>query len=480
MKRKILILSAVLISLFSHAESWESITKSTYQSSAYAESKQITNQDGSKTTVYYIDAAMQASACQGAKSSAQSVFTRVKPTYEGIWPDSEFRLVFTGDCTYSDSPGQKDKYWSLTAYIVGNIQRSVPDEKPTDPTPEEICEAKPPEEGVFNNVDSYDGGRYIYYNGCEYEATGVIVCQGDGTVCAATWKPTGAVADPSDKPSTPQNGGGESGGGESGGGESGGGESGGGESGGGSSGGSSGGGSSGSSLSKGDIQSAIEGASPKIASDIHDKLTEKDTSSDDKKNADEQTRNNINRLDDSINNLTRGAGRFADPSSLYSAYNTKQAFTDNYPHGAFSLLPPFITHGQFSVHRGFNYYMRLTKIYFRKSNRLILMLSFLALGLAFGFWLQSGKNVDEISAIKSAYAEQARAVTPDSSSDLPRLSINSFSQLGFDVSVTFVDAKGMKYQYFDLIKDGYSVDIKDACRVVIRKGRYLQTVTCQE
>ncbi len=128
MRRKILILSAVLISPFSHAESWESITKSTYQSSAYAESKQITNQDGSKITVYYIDAAMQASACQGAKSSAQSVFTRIKPTYEGIWPDSEFRLVFTGDCTYSDSPGQKDKYWSLTAYIVGNIQRSVPDE----------------------------------------------------------------------------------------------------------------------------------------------------------------------------------------------------------------------------------------------------------------------------------------------------------------------------------------------------------------
>ncbi|MEH5802619.1 attachment protein, partial [Escherichia coli] len=117
-----------------------------------------------------------------------------------------------------------------------------------------------------------------------------------------------------------ESGGGESGGGESGGGESGGGESGGGESGGGSSGGSSGGGSSGSSLSKGDIQSAIEGASPKIASDIHDKLTEKDTSSDDKKNADEQTRNNINRLDDSINNLTRGAGRFADPSGGDSRY----------------------------------------------------------------------------------------------------------------------------------------------------------------
>ncbi|EAY4871058.1 attachment protein [Salmonella enterica] len=314
MKRKILILSAVLISPFSHADSWVSITKSNYQSSAYSEIKQITNQDGTKTTVYYIDAAMQASACHDAKASAKSVFDQVKVTYEGIWPDSEFRLVTSDSCTYSDSPGQKDKFWSLAAYVVGDIQRTVPDEKPTDPTPEEICEAKPPEEGVFNNVDSYDGNRYIYYNGCEYEATGVIVCQGDGTVCAATWKPTGSVADPSDKPSTPQNGGGESGGGESGGGESGGGESGGGESGGESGGGSSGGGSGGSSLSKGDVQFAIEGASPKIAADIHDKLTEKDTSSDDKKYADEQTKNNILRLDDSLNNLTRGAGRFADPS----------------------------------------------------------------------------------------------------------------------------------------------------------------------
>lgn len=125
---------------------------------------------------------------------------------------------------------------------------------------------------------------------------------------------------------------------------------------------------------------------------------------------------------DNVNSITVDKWIYTG-KSLYSAYNTKQVFTDNYPHGAYSLLPPFITHGQFSVHRGFNYYMRLTKIYFRKSNRLILMLSFLALGLALGFWLQSGKNVDEISAIKSAYAEQARAVTPDSSSDLPRLSI---------------------------------------------------------
>ncbi|HAG7740194.1 attachment protein [Escherichia ruysiae] len=333
MKRKILIISAILISSFSHADSWESITKSTFQSSAYSESKQITNQDGTKQTAYYIDAAMQASACQGAKDSAQGVFTQVKPTYEGVWPNSEFRLVFSDACTYSDSPGQKDKYWTLTAYIIGDIQRSIPDEKPSEPTPEEICEAKPPEEGVFNNVYSYDGDRYIYYNGCEYEATGVIVCQGDGTVCAATWKPTGTVADPSDKPSSPagdggDTGGGDTGGGDTGGGDTGGGDTGGGDTGGGNSGGGSGGG-NGSSITKGDIQSAIEGASPKMASEIHDKLTEKDTSSDDKKSADEQTKNNINRLGDAINNLTRGAGRFADPSGGDSRYGKGDSELDS-------------------------------------------------------------------------------------------------------------------------------------------------------
>ncbi|HEM6718918.1 TPA: attachment protein [Citrobacter koseri] len=322
MKRKILILSAVLISPFLYAASWESITKSTYQSSAYSESKQITNQDGSKTTVYYIDTSMQENACQGAKDSAQSVFANIKPTYAGIWPDSEFRIVFTDDCTYSDSPGQKDKYWSLTAYIIGDMQRSVVDEKPTDQTPEEICEAKPPMEGTFNNVFHGDDGYYINYDGCEYEATGISVCIGDGSICnSSQWKPTGYVPEPGDSVSSQVTDEDATGGSNTGGGNTDGGDSGSSNTGGDDEGNHNNGGSSGdSSLSGSDIQSAIEGASQKIASDIHDKLTEKDTSSDDEKYADEKIKNNILRLDDSINNLTRGAGRFADPSGGDSRY----------------------------------------------------------------------------------------------------------------------------------------------------------------
>lgn len=182
---------------------------------------------------------------------------------------------------------------------------------------------------------------------------------------------------------------------------------------------------------------------------------------------------------DSINSITVDKWIYTG-KSLYSAYNTKQAFTDNYPHGAYSYVPPYLTHGQFSVKRGFRYHMRMTKIYFKKTNRLILMVSFLALGLGAGFWFQSGKNVNEINAIKSTYAEKARVNVSNDYVELPRLTINSFSQMGFDVSVTFVDPKGVKYQYFDLIKDGYSINVKNACRIVIKKRQYSQTVTCQE
>ncbi|WP_369596491.1 zonular occludens toxin domain-containing protein, partial [Salmonella enterica] len=61
---------------------------------------------------------------------------------------------------------------------------------------------------------------------------------------------------------------------------------------------------------------------------------------------------------DNVNSITVDKWIYTG-KSLYSAYNTKQAFTDNYPHGAYSYIPPFITHGQFSVNRGFKYYMRL-------------------------------------------------------------------------------------------------------------------------
>lgn len=53
-------------------------------------------------------------------------------------------------------------------------------------------------------------------------------------------------------------------------------------------------------------------------------------------------------------------------TSLYAAYDTKQTFLDSYQHGAHSLLPPYFTHGYLMAPRNLRFYMKLTKIYWRK------------------------------------------------------------------------------------------------------------------
>lgn len=52
--------------------------------------------------------------------------------------------------------------------------------------------------------------------------------------------------------------------------------------------------------------------------------------------------------------------------SLYAAYDTKQAFLDDYPHGPHSLLPPWHTHGRYMHPRNGRFYMRVTKIMWKR------------------------------------------------------------------------------------------------------------------
>lgn len=244
-----------------------------------------------------------------------------KITYAGIWPDSQFRLVTGDTCNYNSSPGEKTENWSIRAQVEGDIQRTVLDEKPAEQTPEEICEAKPPIDNTFNNVSrGEDGNYYINYNGCEYSATGVTVCQSDGTVCSSSaWKPTGYVPESGESQSSPVNGGGS---GETGGGSNGGdsgGSTGGGSTGGGSSGGSSGG--SGKSLTKEDVTAAIHDASPSIGDAVKKSLTEDLDTFDDKQQADKQSATASAAVTSAINDGMRGVGNFVDdlgdPSGQY-------------------------------------------------------------------------------------------------------------------------------------------------------------------
>ena len=324
----------------SNADNWESITKSYYTGFALSKTVESKDQDGKTVRKEVITQADLTTACNDAKASADDVFNQIKLTYSGIWPDSQFRIVKSDSCTYNGSPGEKTEAWSIRAQVEGDMQRSVPDEEPSEQTPEEICEAKPPIDGVFNNVSRGDeGGFYINYNGCEYEATGVTVCQNDGTVCSSSaWKPTGYVPESGESSSSPVKDGdtggtGEGGsdtGGDTGGGDTGGGSTGGdtgGSTGGGSSGGGSSGGSTGKSLTKEDVTAAIHDASPSIGDAVKDSLTEDNDQYDNQKEADEQSSKASAAVSDAISDGMRGVGNFVDDlggdSSQYGTGNSE-------------------------------------------------------------------------------------------------------------------------------------------------------------
>ena len=146
-------------------------------------------------------------------------------------------------------------------------------------------------------------------------------------------------------------------------------------------------------------------------------------------------------------------------SSLYQAYDTKQEFTDSYDKPTFGLLPPYITHGQFSVKHDRAFYMRLTKIYFRRFSRVI---SFsVGAGLFFAYsWLTTPSTaVDDV----------AKAVET-SPYDFSTAKIDSFSRLGTDFYIGLVNKSEGVIDSEDLLKKGYNIKIIDECHVRILRG----------
>jgi hypothetical protein len=165
-------------------------------------------------------------------------------------------------------------------------------------------------------------------------------------------------------------------------------------------------------------------------------------------------------------------------TDLYAAYDTKQVFSANYEYSAFSLIPPYLTHGQFSVKKDFKYHMRVTRIYLKRMNRIFLIFSFLALGIGAGMLFKSHQISNQLEIEEKQKLSQS-SQDKKSNETLPQLAINSFTQLGYDINVTFKDSKSKIYTSFDLGSAGYSITVKDACHVTVSKGSYFQNVNCE-
>lgn len=140
---------------------------------------------------------------------------------------------------------------------------------------------------------------------------------------------------------------------------------------------------------------------------------------------------------------------------LFMAYDTKQRFTHNYPHGVHSMLPPGYTHFKWIAKRNLRFFMRLTKIYLRKFSRL----SMFALGGTAMFFLMLYTSADRTvnasvsSSIKNEVSTSAekikepspRGSAPDEPQE-PVLFALDYAQAGSRLIISF---DGSIYSQYD-------------------------------
>jgi hypothetical protein len=160
---------------------------------------------------------------------------------------------------------------------------------------------------------------------------------------------------------------------------------------------------------------------------------------------------------------------------LYTSYDTKQSFVADYPHKLYQVLPPYFSHGRYSLPLTWNKIMRLTKIYFRRFSKFALLAFGLVGGAFAGAYMQEPEVVEIAAPIT-----QAKPVTEKqeviSDKDVPLTVSEIFD--GYVIQgvaqnksgkVIFVQiSNGEKMQNLQTLRSaGYVVRMVDSCQVLI-------------
>lgn len=170
---------------------------------------------------------------------------------------------------------------------------------------------------------------------------------------------------------------------------------------------------------------------------------------------------------------------------LYGAFDTVQVFSEDYPHGAHSLLPPWYLFRNSFVRWTWRKRMQLTKIYFRKYSKA----SMLAAGLFLGvFSMQAVGRIGgepeslgvetEQRVVATVFDGEAVPAPSTSLGDMLHvLRVASFHDDGIFFDVQFSDGE-LTYGIDALRWLGYSVDRVGPCAFRIAFGPSVRVVRC--
>lgn len=89
-------------------------------------------------------------------------------------------------------------------------------------------------------------------------------------------------------------------------------------------------------------------------------------------------------------------------TDLYDAYDTKQGFSDFYPHTTHQILSPWLSRGRYMVPITWSNVMRMTKIYWKQFNRPVVAAAFFAVGVAAAIYFREAPPPVIIESVAAA------------------------------------------------------------------------------
>jgi len=160
---------------------------------------------------------------------------------------------------------------------------------------------------------------------------------------------------------------------------------------------------------------------------------------------------------------------------IYSCYDTKQKFSDFYSEGVYSLLPPWHTHGRYTVPYTWSNIMRISKIYFKKWSRI----SAFVLGVVLTIAITQFSNIkEEAAAIVKTEETQVEPIL-DLQSRFDGWLIKSYANWpGQLSSYQFLDSNGEEVTSESLRLKGIKVKSRGACEALLVEGGEHVSIYC--
>lgn len=107
-------------------------------------------------------------------------------------------------------------------------------------------------------------------------------------------------------------------------------------------------------------------------------------------------------------------------TSFYSMYETKQIFTPEYPHGTFSYLPPWHTTGRFRCNRDWEFFMRMTRIAWKRFKSPVALAAGVLVGVAMAAAVAFGSLYADLKSQQSELQRQTLQVMDRPSQPAPK------------------------------------------------------------